>query len=188
VRRAQKEEIPVILCKIIDDTNIDQRRGKQLVNKVLGKNNPFTEACPATTRKMTYTPVKGCEVSGEETTIIEKRSLTRTELQQYRTEFAQRGEKNVTYLERIWSNGADPVELLATEMRQLAGMTGKPPHTRGTTDGSGSMPRGHQDLVCLDNRGVEEYSTRHGYVLGRGSLVEEFKSGHKTGKEGRNFI
>jgi hypothetical protein len=101
VRRAQKEEIPVILCKIIDDTNIDQRRGKQLVNKVLGKNNPFTEACPATTRKVTYTPVKGHEESGEETTIIEKRSLTRTELQPYRTEFAQRGEKDVTYLKRV---------------------------------------------------------------------------------------
>jgi hypothetical protein len=50
---------------------------------------------------VTYTPAKGCEESGEETTIIEKRSLIRTELQQYRTEFAQRGEKDVTYLERI---------------------------------------------------------------------------------------
>jgi hypothetical protein len=50
---------------------------------------------------VTSTPVKGREESGEETTIIEKRSLTRTELQQYRTEFAQRGEKDVTYLERI---------------------------------------------------------------------------------------
>jgi hypothetical protein len=49
VRRAQKEEIPATLCKIIDDIDIDQRRGKQLVNKVLGKNNPFTEACLATT-------------------------------------------------------------------------------------------------------------------------------------------
>jgi hypothetical protein len=48
---------------------------------------------------VTYPPVKGHEEeSGEETTIIEKRSLTRTELQQYRTEFAQRGEKDVTYL------------------------------------------------------------------------------------------
>jgi hypothetical protein len=78
-----------------------------LVNKVLGKNNPFIEACPATTRKMTYTPVKGREESGEEITIIEKRSLTRTKLQQYRTEFAQKGEKDVTYLERMWSNGAE---------------------------------------------------------------------------------
>jgi hypothetical protein len=34
VRSAQKEEIPAILCKIIDDTDIDQRRGKQLVNNV----------------------------------------------------------------------------------------------------------------------------------------------------------
>jgi hypothetical protein len=56
---------------------------------------------------MTYTPVKGREESGEEITIIEKRSLTRTELQQYRTEFAQKGEKDVTYLERMWSNGAE---------------------------------------------------------------------------------
>jgi hypothetical protein len=38
-------------------------------------------------------PCKRHEESGEETTIIEKRSLTRTELQQYRTEFAQKGEK-----------------------------------------------------------------------------------------------
>jgi hypothetical protein len=44
---------------------------------VLGKNNPFIEACPATTRKVTYTPVKGHEESGEETTVIEKRSLTK---------------------------------------------------------------------------------------------------------------
>jgi uncharacterized protein YqgV (UPF0045/DUF77 family) len=72
VRRAQKEEISAILCKIIDDIDIDPRRGKQLVNKVLGENNPFIEACPATTRKVTYTPVKGHEESGEETTIIEK--------------------------------------------------------------------------------------------------------------------
>jgi hypothetical protein len=57
---------------------------------------------------VTYTPEKGCEESGE-TTIIEKRSLTRAELQQYRTEFAQRGEKDVTYLERIWSSGANTV-------------------------------------------------------------------------------
>jgi hypothetical protein len=90
------------LCKIIDDTDIDRRRGKQLVNKVLGKNNSFIEACPATIQKVTYTPVKGREESGEETTIIEKSSLARTELQQYRTEFAQRGEKDVTYLERIF--------------------------------------------------------------------------------------
>jgi hypothetical protein len=48
VKKAQNEEIPAILCKIIDGTDIDQRRGKQLVNKVLGKNNPFIEACPAT--------------------------------------------------------------------------------------------------------------------------------------------
>jgi hypothetical protein len=48
VKRAQKEEIAAILCKMIDDIDIDQRRGKQLVNKVLGKNNPFIEACPAT--------------------------------------------------------------------------------------------------------------------------------------------
>jgi hypothetical protein len=61
VRRAQNEEIPAILCKIIDDIDIDQRRGKQLVNKVLGKNNPFIEACPATTQKVTYTTVKGHE-------------------------------------------------------------------------------------------------------------------------------
>jgi hypothetical protein len=47
-------------------------------------NNPFIEACPAKTRKVTDTPVKGREESGEEITIIEKRSLTRTELQQYR--------------------------------------------------------------------------------------------------------
>jgi hypothetical protein len=51
VRRDQKEELPAILCKIIDDIGIDQRRGKQLVNKALGKNNPFIEACPATTQK-----------------------------------------------------------------------------------------------------------------------------------------
>jgi hypothetical protein len=134
---------------------------------------------------VTYPPVKGHEEeSGEETTIIEKRSLTRTELHQYRTEFAQRGEKDVTYLERIWSNGADTVELLAAEMKQLASMIKKTPHTQGTTDGSGSMSRGHEDLVCLDNRGVEEYSTGHG----RGSSVEEFRQSHKTGKEGRDFI
>jgi hypothetical protein len=126
VRRAQKEEIPATLCKIIDDIDIDQRRGKQLVNKVLGKNNPYIETCPATTCKVTYTPVKGYEESGEETTIIEKRSLTRTELQQYRTEFAQRGEKDVTYLEGIWSNGANTVKLSAAEIIQLAGMTENP--------------------------------------------------------------
>jgi hypothetical protein len=44
VKRAQKEEIPAILCKVIDDIHIDRRRGI-LVNKVLGKNNPFIEAC-----------------------------------------------------------------------------------------------------------------------------------------------
>jgi hypothetical protein len=71
---------------------------------------------------VTYIPVKG----HEETTIIEKRSLTRTELQQYRTEFSQRGEKDVKYLERIWSNGADTGELSAAEMRQLAGMIENP--------------------------------------------------------------
>jgi hypothetical protein len=96
VKRAQKEEITVILCKIIDAIDIDQGRGKQLVNKVLDKNNPFVEACQATTRKVPYTPVKG----HEETTIIEKRSLTRIELQQHRTEFAQKGEKDVTYLRK----------------------------------------------------------------------------------------
>jgi hypothetical protein len=75
---------------------------------------------------VTYIPVKGHEESGEETTVIEKRSLTRTELQQYRTEFAQRGQKDVTYVERIWSNGAKTVEILAAEMRQLAGMIENP--------------------------------------------------------------
>jgi hypothetical protein len=47
-------------------------------------------------------------------------------LQQYRTEFAQKGEKDVIYLERIWSNGADTVELSAAEMRQLAGKIENP--------------------------------------------------------------
>jgi hypothetical protein len=45
---------------------------------------------PSNNSKVTYTPVKEGEESGEETIIIEKRSLTRTKLQQYRTEFAQR--------------------------------------------------------------------------------------------------
>jgi hypothetical protein len=47
-------------------------------------------------------------------------------LQQYRTEFAQRGEKDVTYLEIIRSNGADTVELSAAEMKQLTGMIENP--------------------------------------------------------------
>jgi hypothetical protein len=81
---------------------------------------------PSNNSKVTYTPVKGREESGEETTIIETRSLTRTELQPYRTEFAQRGEKDVTYLKRMWSNGADTVELSVAEMRQLAGMIENP--------------------------------------------------------------
>jgi hypothetical protein len=51
VRGAQKEEIPAILWKITDDIDIDWRRGKQLVNKDLGKKSPFIEACPVTTQK-----------------------------------------------------------------------------------------------------------------------------------------
>jgi hypothetical protein len=47
-------------------------------------------------------------------------------LQQYRTEFAQRGEKDVTYLERTWCNGANTIKLSAAEMRQLAGMIENP--------------------------------------------------------------
>jgi hypothetical protein len=115
-----------------------------------------------------------CEESGEETTIIKKRSLTRTELQQYRTEFAQKGEKDVTYLERIWSNGAD-IELSAAEMKQWAGMIGNPHIHKGLL--VALEARINKDLVCLDNRGVEEYSTRREYVLcrDRGSSVEEFR-------------
>jgi hypothetical protein len=54
---------------------------------------------PSNNSKVTYTPVKGCEKPGEETTIIETRSLIRTELQPYRTEFAHRGENDVIYLQ-----------------------------------------------------------------------------------------
>jgi hypothetical protein len=75
---------------------------------------------------VTYIPEKGHGESGEETTIMEKRSMTRIEVQKYRTEFAKRGEKDVTHLERIWSNGADTVELLAAELKQLAGMIENP--------------------------------------------------------------
>jgi hypothetical protein len=51
VKRAKKEEIPEILCKIIDDIDTDRRMGKQLVNKVPGKNHLFIEACPAPTER-----------------------------------------------------------------------------------------------------------------------------------------
>jgi hypothetical protein len=42
-----------------------------------------------------------------ENTIIEHRALTRPEIQQYRQEYAQKGEKDITYLERVWSSGTD---------------------------------------------------------------------------------
>jgi hypothetical protein len=123
---------------------------------------------------VTYTPVKGREESGEETTIIEKRSLTRTELQQYRTEFAQRGEKDITYLERIWSNGANTVELLAAEMKQLAGMIENPYIHKGLLMALESCPEAIRTLfACI----TESRSTRLRYVISRGggSSVEEFR-------------
>jgi hypothetical protein len=86
---------------------------------------------------MTNTPSKGVrrdeqesiDYNGEgleghklENLIVEHRALTRPEIQQYRQEYSQKGEKDVTYLERVWSSGADSLELSGNEMKQLSGI------------------------------------------------------------------
>jgi hypothetical protein len=65
---ADKSELPVILCKIIDDIDVDRCKGKQLATKIIQySNNPFLQdteksqqSCPCTTRRMTYTTPRVC--------------------------------------------------------------------------------------------------------------------------------
>jgi hypothetical protein len=100
---------------------VDRHKGKQLATKVIqSRNNPFLQdiekpqqSCPCTTRRTTNTSSKGmCRDQQEsiadekgleghklENTIVEHRALTRPEIQQYRQEYSQKGEKDVTYLE-----------------------------------------------------------------------------------------
>jgi hypothetical protein len=141
---ADKSEVPATLCKIIDDIDVDRRKGKQLATKIIqSSNNPFLQdteksqqSYPCTTRRMTHTPSKvvhrdeqgsiedeeGLEGHKLENAILEHRALTIPEIQQYRLEYTQKGEKDVTYLEQVWSSGADSLELLGNEKKQLSGI------------------------------------------------------------------
>jgi hypothetical protein len=125
---ADKSDVPAILCKMIDDIDVDRCKGKQLATEIIqSSNNPCLQdiekpqqSCPCTTRRTTYTPSKG--VHGDEqrsiddkegleghkleSTIVKHRALTRPEIQQYRQEYSQKGEKDVTYLEWVWSSGS----------------------------------------------------------------------------------
>jgi hypothetical protein len=65
---------------------------------------------------------EGLEGHKLENIIIEHRAFTRPEIHQYRQEFSQKGEKDVTYLEQVWSSGADSLELSDNEMKQLSGI------------------------------------------------------------------
>jgi hypothetical protein len=49
---------------------------------------------------------EGLEGHKLESTIVKHRALTRPEIQQYRQEYSQKGEKDVTYLEWVWSSGS----------------------------------------------------------------------------------
>jgi hypothetical protein len=145
IAQADKSEVPASLCKTIDDIDVDKHKGKQLATKLIqSSNNPFLQdiekpqqSCPCTTRRMTYTPSKGVHRDEQENiddeeegpeghklenTIVEHRSLTRPEIQQYRQEYSQKGKKDVTYLEQVWSSGADSLELSGHEMKQLSGI------------------------------------------------------------------
>jgi hypothetical protein len=42
IARAKKQEISAILCKVIDDTDLDRCKGKQLAQKILSKNYSFS--------------------------------------------------------------------------------------------------------------------------------------------------
>jgi hypothetical protein len=67
IARADKSEVPGILCKIIDDIDVDRYKGKQVATEFIqSSNNPFLQdiekpqqSCPCTTRRMTYMPSKG---------------------------------------------------------------------------------------------------------------------------------
>jgi hypothetical protein len=83
---------------------------------------------------MTHTPSKvvhrdeqgsiedeeGLEGHKLENAILEYRALTIPEIQQYRLEYTQKGEKDVTYLEQVWSSGADSLKLSGNEMKQCS--------------------------------------------------------------------
>jgi hypothetical protein len=44
IARAGKSEVLAILCKIIDDINVDRHKGKQLATKIIqSSNNPFLQ-------------------------------------------------------------------------------------------------------------------------------------------------
>jgi hypothetical protein len=106
IARADKSEVPGILCKIIDDIDVDRHKGKQVATEIIqSSNNPLLQdietpqqSCVCTTRRMTYTPSKGVPRDKQESiddeegleghkfedTIIKHRALTRPEVQQYR--------------------------------------------------------------------------------------------------------
>jgi hypothetical protein len=65
---------------------------------------------------------EGLEGHKVENTILEHRVLTRPEIQQYRQEYSQKAEKDVTYLEQVWYSGADSLKLSGNEMKQLSGI------------------------------------------------------------------
>ncbi|XP_071467816.1 uncharacterized protein [Marmota flaviventris] len=122
MERADKKEIPGILCKIIDDIDDDRLRGKRLVKEALknGSNNPFLKdildqleapdkaSMPVSVIK-TSTPGRGRPDGLEQ--VIETRDLTRPEMVQLRQDFSQKGQTDGDFLFTIHSKGGESIRL-----------------------------------------------------------------------------
>lgn len=128
MERADKKEIPGILCKIIDDIDDDRLRGKRLVKEALknGSNNPFLKdildqleapdkaSMPVSVIK-TSTPGRGRPDGLEQ--VIETRDLTRPEMVQLRQDFSQKGQTDGDFLFTIHSKGGESIRLAGKEMQ-----------------------------------------------------------------------
>ena len=123
--RATRKEIPALLCKVISDVDNDRLQGKRLAKTVLEKvkvftNNPFLKELEEQMSGSWDQSLQSLPVSAERKTRpagregaergirrIETRNMTRAELQQFRTDFAQKETKDVEYMLKLWNKGAN---------------------------------------------------------------------------------
>lgn len=120
--RADRKEIPGILCKVIDDIHSDRMKGKRLVKEAIqnAKNPALLEQLTKVAHPVSVTKTSTPNRSwvGQET--VETRDLNRQEITQARADFSQGGRSDAEYMFHLYFNGGRHLHLTNQEMQAVA--------------------------------------------------------------------
>lgn len=120
--RADRKEIPGILCKVIDDIHSDRMKGKRLVKEAIqnAKNPTLLEQLTKVAHPVSVTKTSTPNRSwvGQET--VETRDLNRQEITQARADFSQGGRSDAEYMFHLYFNGGRHLHLTNQEMQAVA--------------------------------------------------------------------